>query len=199
MNQSELKSEYLPTTSVLKPVIFSALILISGIIIGAGLTLIITGGPSTQKSLPPGPEYMSGRMVERIVRELHLSGQQQEQLRPIVQQHMKAMDDIRRQARPEISKELKQMNEEILSILDGPQKEIWQDRIQRMQEHFIRMRHHRGPGDERRNRRHPERRPSERFRKNRPPESQFPPGEKPPIDGITPPELNPPPEMPPGK
>ena len=155
MNQSEPKSEHLPTIPALKPILFSALTLISGIIIGAGLTLIITGGSDTRKSLPPGPEYISGRMVERIARELKLSPQQQGQLRPIVQKHMTVMDDIRRQARPKISKELKQMNEEILSILDKPQREIWQKRVQRMQERFTRMRHHRGPDDRPRHKRDP--------------------------------------------
>ncbi len=183
MNQSELKPQQPVTVPALRPILFSSLILISGIVIGAGLTLIITGGPDTPKSLPPGPEYMSGRMVKRIVRELHLSGQQQEQLKPIVQKHMKAMDDIRRKARPEISKELKQMNEEILDILDGPQKEIWQDRIQRMQEHFTRMHHRRNPGDRRKNERHPD--------------GRFPPERKPPVDNRSPRERNPLPKAPP--
>ena len=180
MNQSKLKSEKRSATDILKPALFSALILISGIIIGAGLTLIITGDPDTQKSMPPGPEYMSGRMVRRIAEELKLSPQQREQLNPIVQKHMKAMDDIRRQARPEISKELRQMNEEILSILDGSQKEIWRDRIQRMQKHFTQMRHRRNPGDRQRHERHPDER--------------FPPEEKPPIDDIMPPEPDSPPD-----
>ncbi len=204
MNQSELKSEGSAATSALKPILFSALILISGIVIGAGLTLIITGGPDTQKTLPPGPEYMSGRMVRRIAGELHLSGQQQEQLRPIVQKHMKAMDDIRQQARPEISQELKEMNEEILSILDEPQKEIWQNRIQRMQEHFTRMRHRRGPSDGQRNEKNPtfeprphRRRQPSRFREELHPESLLPPEERSPLDSVTPPELNPLPEPPP--
>ena len=173
MNQSELKSEQSSTTPVFKPILFSALILISGIVIGAGLTLIVTGNSNTRKSLPPAPEYMSARMVKRIAGELNLSPEQQEQLKPIVQKHMKAMDDIRRKARPEISEELKQMNEEILSILNEPQRKIWQNRIQRMQVHFTRMGHRRGSGGGRRNERHHERR--------------FPPERKPPIDDVPPP------------
>ena len=81
MTQSEQKSKGPVTVPALKPILFSTLILFSGIIIGAGLTLIVTGGSNAQKSLPPAPEYMSGRMVKRIVRELHLSPQQQEQRR----------------------------------------------------------------------------------------------------------------------
>ncbi len=189
MSQSELKSKRSVATGALKPILFSLLILISGIVIGAGLTLIITGNPGGQNSLPPGPEYMSGRMLRHIAGELKLSQQQQEQLKPIIQQHMKAMDDIRKQASPEISKELKQMNEEILGILDEPQKEIWQDRVRRMQEHFTPRRRHRSPGENRGNRRDPNSAPSPyryrqsgEFRKKRPPESQ-PKNEAPPING----------------
>lgn len=203
MNQSESKPERLPATSALKPILFSTLILISGIAIGAGLTLIITGDSDTPKSLPPGPEYMSVRMVERIVRELKLSPQQHEQLRPIVQKHTKAMEDIRQEARPKISSEIKEMNEEIIAILDERQKKIWQDKIQRMQEHFTRMRHRRSPDDGRRSGRDSnsqprrgERRPDNRF-PERPPEGQLPPEKKPPIDDMTPPERVPPSEMPP--
>jgi hypothetical protein len=175
MSQSELKPEQLPTASALKPVLMSALILFSGIIIGAGLTLIITGDSGTQKSLPPGPEYMSGRMVERIVRELKLSPEQHEQLEPIIQKRMKAMDDIRSQARPQINNELKLMNEEITAILDEGQKKIWEDKVKKMQEHFTRMRQRRGSGDGRKGRRDPNSQPrrGERHRDDplrRPPE-----------------------------
>ena len=199
MSQSELKPEQLPTASALKPVLMSALILFSGIIIGAGLTLIVTGDSGTQKSLPPGPEYMSRRMVERIVRELKLSPEQHEQLKPIIQKRMKAMDDIRNQARPQINNELKLMNEEIIAILDEGQKQIWEDKIKKMQEHFTRMRQRRSPGDGRRGGRDPNSQPrrGERHRDgrlhDRPPEDQLPPVESPPIDGT----IAPPPEMPP--
>ena len=203
MSQSELKPEQLPTASALKPVLMSALILFSGIIIGAGLTLIITGDSGTQKSLPPGPEYMSGRMVERIVRELKLSPEQHEQLKPIIQKRMKAMDDIRSQARPQINNELKLMNEEIIAILDEGQKQIWEDKVKKMQKHFTQMRQRRGPGDRRKGGKDSDSqtRRGERHRDGRlhehPPEDPLPPVENPPIDGMMPPEMAPPPETPP--
>lgn len=192
MNQTHLKSDMIPTTATLKPVIFSLLILVSGIIIGAGLTLIITGNSTTQKAMPPGPEYMSRRMVNRIVRELRLSPEQHELLKPIIQKHMKAMDDIRQEARPKISAEIKQMNEEIASILDDKQKEMWQYKINRMREHFTQMRRRRNPGDRRmgdnesgprpwRDRRHPD------DINERPGQGELPPPERPPFDEQAPP------------
>jgi hypothetical protein len=145
MNQSPIKPEHQIKTSALKPILWGLLTLFSGIIIGVGLTLIITDQSEMPKSLPPGPEYISKRMVNRIARELKLSPVQHEQLGPIVQKHMNAVDEIRKQARPQISDELDEMNEEILSILNEQQKVIWKDHVQRMQDHFMRMRRHRGP------------------------------------------------------
>lgn len=189
MNQCDLKSEKISMATALKPILLSLLILASGIIIGVGLTLIVTGSPSTPKILPPGPEYMSRRMVERIVRELHLSPEQHNQLKPIVQKHMIAMDEIRQEARPRISDEIKQMNEEIVAILDERQKQIWQHKVKQMQDHFTQMRRHRRPGEERRSGRRPnpqpqhdERYPDERFNEP-PPEGPLPPGERPPLEG----------------
>jgi hypothetical protein len=194
MNQSDPKAEHLPVTPERKAILFSALTLVSGIIIGAGLTLIVTGNSNTQKSLPPAPEYMSGRMVKRIAEELKLPPEQREQLGPIVQKHMKAMDDIRQDARPKIMEEIEQMNDEIMAILDEGQQKLWQDKMKHMQEHFTRMRNRRGPDGGRRDRKNPdselrrgERRPGDRFYENHPPEGQLPPEERPPIDDIAPP------------
>ena len=163
MSQSEPKPGQLPTTSALRPILLSTLILISGIVIGSGLTLIVTSNTDNPKSLPPAPEYMSARMVERIVRELKLSPEQHEQIQPIVQQRTKAMEDIRNQARPLISNEIKLMNEEITTILDEEQKQLWEKKSKEMQDNFTRMRQRRGQGDGRRDGRDsdPERRRDE--------------------------------------
>ena len=195
MNQSDPKSEHLPVTPARKAILFSALTLVSGIIIGAGLTLIVTDNSNAQKSLPPAPEYMSGRMVKRIAEELKLPPEQREQLEPIVQKHMKAMDDIRQDARPKIMEEIEQMNDEIMAILDEGQQKLWQDKMKHMQEHFTRMRNRRGPDGGRRDRRNPDSEPRRRgerqrgdqFHENHPPEGQLPPEERPPIDDIAPP------------
>lgn len=188
MNQSDSKSEQFSTTPALKPLFLSTLILISGIVIGAGLTLIITGHSNVQQSLPPAPEYMSGRMVKRIAEELKLPPEQREKLEPIVQKHMKAIDDIRQDARPRIMDEIKQMNDELMAILDEGQQQLWQEKMKHIQEHFIRMRNRRGTDAGRRDRRGPnsDRRQGERFHKNRPPEGQLPPEERSPIDDIAP-------------
>jgi hypothetical protein len=150
MSQAESNAQPRVRKPLLKPVIFSVLILVSGIVIGAGLTLILVP-PKNAPDLPPGPEFMSERMIGRMVGELRLSPEQQEQLKPIVTKHMSAIDVVRTEAQPKIRQEIESMNEEILALLDDAQKQLWQDRIKRMQEGFRRM-HRRGPGDDRRDR-----------------------------------------------
>lgn len=197
MNQSNINPDKLIPKPVLKPVLFSLLTLISGIIIGSGLTFMISD-QFKKEPPPPGPEYMSGRMIEHLIRELHLAPEQREQLKPIVKQHMEAMDDIRREARPKIAEEIKQLNDGIMALLDEGQKQIWTDKIQRMQANFPRMRQYRdrGPGRTPRDRHDPNLRPGDgrpprRFRNNRLPENRERRGFPPPPEGENPEESAP--------
>jgi hypothetical protein len=151
MSQPEINPDILVPKPVLKPVIFSVLILVSGIIIGSGVTLM-TADRFTKKPVPPGPEYLSKRMIERLIRELDLSPDQQEQVGPVVQQHMEAIEKVRIAARPLIAEEIKQMDVEIMALLDEKQKQIWNDESQRMQDNFPRDRQRRGSGNDPRDR-----------------------------------------------
>ena len=176
----------------LKPVVFSVLTLISGIVIGAGLTLLFK---KPTPKIPPGPEFMSSRMLERIIYELQLPPEQAEQLKPIIRKHMTALDQIRGSVRVKVSEEIKQMNEEILSVLQPPQKQMWEERMQRLQDHFTNMRQRRGPGGERREGPRPEFGPDQpdrrrRYPDRRPPEPQISPENdslgEPPLQGPNP-------------
>ncbi|MHC4905048.1 MAG: hypothetical protein ACYTEN_04400 [Planctomycetota bacterium] len=175
MSQPDINPDKLVPKPVLKPAIFSVLILVSGIIIGSGVTLM-TAERVKKKSVPPGPEYLSRRMINRLVRELNLSPEQQLQLNPIVKQHMEAMEKIRQEARPQISEEIKQMNDSIMALLDEGQKKVWADKIQRMQDNFPRMGSRRGPRSPRDrpepNSRSDDPRPPRYFRNGRPPENR---------------------------
>lgn len=200
MNQSEKQPEHLATTSTVKPVLFSLLILVSGIIIGASLTLITSGAFNKNQKLPPAPEFVSHQMVQQIVRELNLSPEQQEQIRPIITQHMKTIDDIRQEARPKINQEVKSMNEKILAVLDERQQHMWRNKMERMQDHFSRMRKARGQEGKHRQKKAPsESRPGgpgrqPRFRNQRPQPDQAPsrspgyPTRRPPAESLPPQE-----------
>ena len=179
-------------SSKAKPVLFSLLILLSGIIIGAGATIIVLR-QSIKNEKSRMPEEFSRRMVERLTRELHLTPDQRQQVKPIIEKHMKAMHDIRTEARPKIRQELEQMNDELMAIFDNTQQQIWKERIERMQQGFPKMRG-RGEHDGRRpgDRQYPERQGQQprQFRRQQPgqtppppDEHQLPPrDERPPLD-----------------
>lgn len=129
-----------------RPVIFSLLTLLSGIVIGAGATLIFVGPPEGE-TIPPGPEYFSRRMVEHMTRELALTPEQQKAIQAVIEKHMTVVDQYRDEARPKIRQELDTMNTELLALLDENQKQMWKDSIERMQRRFREARERRGPRD----------------------------------------------------
>ena len=179
-------------SSKTKPVLFSLLILLSGIIIGVGATVIVLR-QSIKNENSRMPEEFSRRMVERLTRELHLTGDQRQQVKPIIEKHMKAMDQYRQEARPKIRQELEQMNDELMAIFDNTQQQIWKERIQRMQKGFPKMRR-RGERDGRRpgDRQYPERQGQQprQFRRQQPGQMPPPPDEHqlPPRDELPPDE-----------
>jgi len=189
MSQSDVKPEHLPKPPVLKPILFSLLILISGVIIGAGTTLIVV----SKQTFHPG-----GRTLERMTRELGLSPQQQAQLEPILQKHRKAMDDLYKENRPKLIAIFEQMNTDIMAILNEQQKQVWEEKVQQLQKRFEDMRQRRGPGGGRRDGTGPHgpgegrRGPGGGRRRGGPPPEGGPmsPGEQPPREEQRPPEPN---------
>lgn len=148
MNGQDEKHPQTAAPSPYKPMLFGVLILISGILIGAGLMYI-----RMQRHIPrnpePGPEYFSERIMRHMVGELRLTPEQRGQIDPIIKQHFESMHQIRMEARPKISEEIKQMNEAILPVLTEQQKRRWQEQARQIRE-FPREgfdRQH-GPGQE---------------------------------------------------
>jgi hypothetical protein len=171
-----------------RPVLLSLLTLFSGILIGAGATLLFVG--HAKNDTPPLPEEFSRRMVAQLTRELGLTLEQQEQINPVVERHMQVLDEIRNEARPQIRQELERMNDEIMALLDEQQQQMWKDHIDRMQRRFRDFRDRRGPGfgerpdGDRRGREwrgeRPEGDPNSPFRRRRPDDMR--PGMMPPAD-----------------
>ena len=107
-------------------------ILLVGIVIGGGATLIAV---RREVARPPvGPELGSEQMVRGLRHELGLSPEQMRAIGPVLDEHLRRMNEIRMAARPEIAEELGAMNEEIMSLLDEEQRQIWMRRLDRMEQ-----------------------------------------------------------------
>jgi len=122
---------------------FGLIILIAGIAIGGSSMLIFA--PKKLIQPPPGPEFRSLRMIPPLRRDLGLTPEQAEKIKPILDKHMQKLDTIRTEARSEIAETLKQMNREIAAILTDQQQQLWQREIDRLQNE-LRPRGGPGPG-----------------------------------------------------
>ena len=121
---------------------FGLVILIAGAVIGGATMSIMT----TQRLRRPGrgSEFRSLQVLPPLRRDLGLSQEQSEKIKPLLDGHMEKLENIRESARIEIEETLRQMNEEISAILTDRQRQIWQREMSRLQQELR-------PGGPRRN------------------------------------------------
>ena len=126
---------------------FGLIILLAGIAIGTAATLILSRERLTAP--PPGPEIAGERMIRNLQRHLQLSPEQAQEIKPILQKHLRRLHEIRMKVRPKIVEQLRLMNEEISSLLNDHQKELWQQHLQRLQRKLQEPARPRRPGPHR--------------------------------------------------
>ncbi len=132
--------------SVWKAILPGLVILVAGIAIGVSATLIVTGGPHDTGE--PEPEEFAEQMLRRLTRELDLTARQREQLEPILQDHYRALRDIRTEARPRIVAQLIELDDEVANVLDEDQARRWREKLDRLDEHFPTFRERRRAGEQ---------------------------------------------------
>ena len=113
---------------------FGMVILVAGIVIGAASMMILA--PDKLMKPPRGPEFGSERMIPPLRRDLGLSPEQEEKIKPILDNHMEKLNAIRLEARSDIEEALIQMNKGISDILTDEQKRIWQRSLDRLEREF---------------------------------------------------------------
>jgi hypothetical protein len=110
---------------------FGVVILLAGVVIGGASMMILL--PHKLMTPPPGPEFDSLRMLPSLRRDLGLTTEQSNRIAPILDKHMKKLGEIRMEARDEIAQTLKQMNEDISTVLTDRQERIWTRNLDRLQ------------------------------------------------------------------
>ena len=110
---------------------FGVVILLAGVVIGGASMMILL--PHKLMTPPPGPEFDSLRMLPSLRRDLGLTTEQSNRIAPILDKHMKKLGEIRVEARDEIAQTLKQMNEDISTVLTDRQERIWKRSLERLQ------------------------------------------------------------------
>jgi hypothetical protein len=110
---------------------FGAVILLAGIVIGGASMMILM--PHKLMAPLPGPEFDSLRMLPSLRRDLGLTTEQSVRISPILDQHMKKLGEIRTEARDEIARTLKQMDDDICEVLTDRQERIWTRSLERLE------------------------------------------------------------------
>ena len=110
---------------------FGVVILLAGIVIGGASMMILV--PHRLIKPPPGPEFESFRMIPPLQRDLGLTPEQADKIKPIMDKHIDKLNQIRMNARTEIGDTLKQMNEDIAAILTDEQRQKWQQGLDRLE------------------------------------------------------------------
>jgi len=110
---------------------FGLVILIAGIVIGGATISILMTRRMTRPA--SGPEFNSLQVIPPLRRNLGLSQEQSDKIKPILDGHMKKLQDIRENARSEIENTLQQMNKEISTILTETQRQRWQREMSQLQ------------------------------------------------------------------
>ncbi len=108
---------------------FGLIILVAGISIGAATMSILSAHNMTTR--PAGMEYAS--LMTRLNQILGLTQAQTNKIRPIINENMQHLQEIRDDARDEIIKTLELMNKEISPILGERQKVVWSNELLRLQ------------------------------------------------------------------
>jgi len=124
--------EHIRKTYYWRNAFFGLVILIAGIVIGGASMSIFTTHRLTRPAR--GREFNSLQVLPPLRRNLGLSKEQSEKIKPILDENMKKLQELRENARSEIENTLKQMNEEISKILTERQRKIWQRELDRLQQ-----------------------------------------------------------------
>ena len=94
-------------------------ILLCGILIGAGITVIVL-----QKVVLYAihhPEQVPNRLTERLRGKLGLSDDQAKKIKAILNERQKAFQALRRATRPKMERELERLKEDVAAVLNENQ------------------------------------------------------------------------------
>ncbi|MCE5325948.1 MAG: hypothetical protein LLG01_05990 [Planctomycetaceae bacterium] len=106
-----------------------AAIMLAGVAIGVGISAIfpfVPGMFGPSRGAPRSFEDMCDRYMTRLDSEVGLTSQQNKQIRPIIETHVRELMKIREQIRPELVQETRQLDAQIRPLLTPQQLPAWQ-------------------------------------------------------------------------
>jgi hypothetical protein len=127
ISPSSLELPIPPRRRPWRSLLLGLIILLCGILIGTGGTVIVL-----QKVVLYAihhPEEVPNRVAERMRNKLGLSDEQTKKVKAILAERQRAFLALRRAARPKVEQELERLREEVATILDKNQARKWRKRF----------------------------------------------------------------------
>ncbi len=118
-----------------KSVLLGVIILLGGLVIGSGGTLIIVH--KLVISAIHHPEQVPKRMAKRISRKLDLSREQTAKVQAILIERQKALLAIRREAYPRVEAELRKARDQVAAILEPEKAASWKNRFEQLRTQWM--------------------------------------------------------------
>jgi hypothetical protein len=121
---------------------FGLVILLAGVAIGAGVTLIWMGRSTEARGewdllhlrSPEARAEPGARLLPSLRKYLALDDQQMQAIAPVVKEHMANLQRLRQEVHPKIVEELRLMDSQIAAVLRPDQKRLWDRRFRRLQD-----------------------------------------------------------------
>jgi Spy/CpxP family protein refolding chaperone len=120
-----------PRSRVWREVLLGLVILLCGIIIGAGGTVLVGRGILLGRG-PGQPDRTSREIARHMSERLDLTPDQQKQVRDIVRTHMVRINEVRNRGRQEAEQELDLMRDDVAKVLTPEQAQAWRTEFERM-------------------------------------------------------------------
>ena len=113
-----------------RTVLLGIVILVCGVAIGAGGTIVITRHLILHAI--QHPEEAPQRITDRVRSKLGVSDEQAAQIKAILSKRQQAIHALRRQVQPQVEEELYQAREEVAALLKPEQADKWRKRFDRL-------------------------------------------------------------------
>jgi hypothetical protein len=113
-----------------RTLLLGVVILLCGMLIGSGATVVILHRVVIQAI--HNPEQVPARIAKRIGRKLKLTQDQTSRIRAILLDRQKALLAIRREVYPRVDRELQEAKEQVAATLDPAKAKAWNERFEHL-------------------------------------------------------------------
>jgi uncharacterized protein HemX len=115
--------------------LFGVLILAIGMIIGAGVSVIVVH--KVVQNVIRNPEDIPVRISQRMRRKLDLNERQTKRILDIMRAHQKNIQALRREYQPGLEKELDEMRDEVSGVLEPEKARKWRARFEELKRNWL--------------------------------------------------------------